>query len=455
MANEAAIPMTEPGCEYDAVVVGMGKTGLACLRYLRRRGLKVAAADTRSEPPMAMQMRREMPDLEMRTGALDPVWLSRAAQLVVSPGVSVREPAIASARRVGVEVVGDIELFARACSKPVIAVTGSNGKTTVTRLIEFLGRDAGMDVVAAGNIGTPVLDLLDGEAHAFYALELSSFQLETTCSLRPAVAALLNVSHDHMDRYPTFADYLGAKQGIYDGARAVVFNRDDPNTIPRHPTAVDATYTFGLDRPAGERDFGLLEWNGRTWLATGAGRLVPTDSLQLTGRHNWANVLAALALAQAAGWDLERCAGAAPGFRGLPHRMEYVAEIDGVRFVNDSKATNVGATVAALSGAGGPVVLIAGGQGKGADFTPLKDALAGHARAVVLFGRDASLIEEAVDDVVDRYHAADLEEAVRRASRVARAGDTVLLSPACASFDMFNDYEHRGEAFKAAVERLS
>lgn len=453
MQPEAATTMTEREYEYDAIVVGLGKTGLACLRYLHGRGLKLAAVDTRAEPPAAGQARRELPDLDITTGPLAAERLMRARQLVVSPGLSIHEPAIAAAREAGVEVIGDVELFARAVDRPVIAITGSNGKSTVTRLLEFMGREAGVDVVAAGNIGRPVLELLEEAPHAFYAVELSSFQLETTHSLRPAVAAVLNVSHDHMDRYARFEDYVAAKQQVYDGARAAVINRDDPHTVPRRPTP--ETWTFGLDEPAGRQNLGIRVEGGRTWLAAGETRLLDAGTLRLAGRHNQANVLAALAVAGAAGWDLERCAGAAARFQGLPHRMEPVAEIRGVRWVNDSKATNVGATVAALSGAGTPVVLIAGGDGKGADFTPLRPALVEHARALVLFGRDAARIDAAVGDGVAKCRVQNLDQAVQKAADLAVSGDTVLLSPACASYDQFADYEQRGEAFRAAVGRLS
>ncbi len=453
MNGDAVTQTMDPEHEFDAIVVGVGRTGLACLRYLHGRGLKVAAVDTRAEPPAAAEARRALPDLDITTGPLDPSMLARARQLVVSPGLSVHDPAIEAAREAGVEVLGDVELFARVVEQPVIAITGSNGKSTVTRLVEHMGRESGVDVVAAGNIGTPVLELLDGPGHAFYALELSSFQLETTQSLRPAAAVLLNVSHDHMDRYTGYDDYLAAKHRVHLGARAVVVNRDDPATTPRRPVA--ETWRFGLDRPAGARDLGILERDGRCWLAVGGTPLLDTGALQLAGRHNQANVLAALALAGAVGWDLARCAAAAASFRGLPHRMERVAEIEGVSWVNDSKATNVGATVAALSGAGAPVVLIAGGDGKGADFAPLRPVLAKHARALILFGRDAAKIQAAVGDSVVCYRVRDLEAAVLKASALARAGDTVLLSPACASYDMFTDYEQRGDRFRAAVGRLS
>lgn len=453
MEAETATDMTQPDIKYDAIVVGLGKTGLACLRHLHARGLKLAAVDTRAEPPAAERARRELPDVAITTGALDPELLVRARQLVVSPGLSVHEPAIEAARQAGVEVLGDIELFARSIDQPVIAITGSNGKSTVTRLVEFMGRETGVDVIACGNIGTPVLELLEERAHDCYAVELSSFQLETTQSLRPAAAAVLNVTHDHMDRYAGFGDYLQAKLHVYDGARAAVVNRDDPNTVPRRP--LSETWTFGLDEPAGNRDLGVRKQDGRTWLAAGATRLLNAGSLRVAGRHNLANVLAALALAGAAGWNLRRCAEAAARFQGLPHRMETVAQIGGVRWVNDSKATNVGATVAALSGAGTPVVLIAGGDGKGADFTPLRPALRRHARALILFGRDAPLIDQAAGEGIARYRVQNLEQAVQKAADLAAPGDTVLLSPACASYDMFRDYEQRGDAFRAAVGRLS
>lgn len=453
MQAETATDMTQPDFQYDAIVAGLGRTGLACLRYLHGRGLKLAAVDTRAEPPAAAQVRRELPDLEIATGPLDPALLARARQLVVSPGLSIHEPAIEAARAAGVEIVGDVELFARVIERPVIAITGSNGKSTVTRLVEFMGRATGVDVVAGGNIGTPVLELLDTPPHAFYALELSSFQLETTRSLRPAAAAVLNVSHDHMDRYARYADYTAAKQHVYDGARAVVFNREDPDTRP--PGPLGSAWTFGLDRPAGDRDLGIRDQDGRAWLAAGSMNLVDAGELPLVGAHNRANVLAALALAGAAGWDLPACAAAATRFAGLPHRMELVAEIDGVRWVNDSKATNVGATLAALSGAGAPVVLIAGGDGKGADFTPLRPALQRHARALILFGRDAARIDEAAGESTAKYRVENLGQAVQKAAGLAESGDTVLLSPACASYDMFTDFEQRGDAFRAAVEGLS
>ncbi|MBS1269116.1 MAG: UDP-N-acetylmuramoylalanine--D-glutamate ligase [Gammaproteobacteria bacterium] len=449
----AAMQTPELQTRYDAIVVGLGKTGLACLRHLRQRGLTVAVADTRLDPPLAGELRRNLPEVELFTGELHAALLRRARQLVVSPGVSIRETAIDEARQSGVEVIGDIELFARTVDQPVIAITGSNGKSTVTRLVEFMGRESGLDVIAAGNIGTPALDLLAGTEHAFYAVELSSFQLETTYTLRPAAAALLNVSHDHMDRYTTFAEYLEAKQRIHNGARAAVVNRDDPATRPRLPAA--KIYTFGLDRPPGDRDFGILNLGGESWLTCGERRLIDADALQLAGRHNWANVLAALALAKAVGWDVQRCAQAATRFQGLPHRMECVAEINGVWWVNDSKATNVGATVSALSGVATPVILIAGGDGKGADFTPLQAAVEQHARALVLFGRDATMIDRAVGDAAAKYRVIDLEQGVQRASMLAESGDTVLFSPACASFDMFTDYEQRGAAFRAAVRSLS
>jgi len=449
---EAADPMNGARCQYDAIVIGLGRTGLAALRYLQSAGRRVAAADTRSDPPSIDTVRQELPGIHIRTGRLDAAWLTTARCLVVSPGVPVREPAIQEARVAGVEVLGDIELFARVVDAPVIAITGSNGKSTVTRLVELMGRECGIEIAAGGNIGMPVLELLDGPPRQAYVLELSSFQLETTESLRPAAAAVLNVSPDHMDRYVSFDDYRAAKARIYAGARAVVCNRGDPATRP--PGTGAGVWTFGLDAPAGERDFGLVVDGAATWLASGRGRLVEARRLALAGRHNQANVLAALALGAAAGWDPAPCVAAAQRFTGLPHRMEPVAERAGVRWINDSKATNVGAAAAALGGAGAPAVLIAGGDGKGADFQPLRHAVAATARAVVLLGRDAPLIERALGDAVPVHRAVDLDDAVRQAAELARAGDVVLLSPACASFDMFPDYEHRGDAFRAAVARL-
>jgi len=393
------------------------------------------------------------PKVRVSLGAFDSRRIARARRIVVSPGVSLREPALAAATEAGSECIGDIELFARAADAPVIAVTGSNGKSTVTAMVASLLDAIGYRVRAGGNLGPPALDLLeaDPESPDFYVLELSSFQLETTFSLRPAAGVVLNVSADHMDRYRTLAEYAAAKGRVYSGAGTAVVNRDDPGAA-RLAARAAAVIGFTLGAP-GPGDFGVVTHAGEPWLAEGERRLVPASSVRLAGTHNRANALAALALVRAAGGDAAAAAPALAHFEGLPHRMRLVAEIDGVRWYDDSKGTNVGAAAAALEGMERPVVLIAGGDGKGADFTPLREPVQQRARAVVLIGRDAPRLEAALNGAAPIAHAADLEAAVERAAELAQAGDAVLLSPACASFDMFASYRERGDAFVAAVER--
>jgi len=435
------------------VIVGLGATGAACARFLARRGEPFSVVDSRRAPPQLDELRARHPGVDVELGPFDVGRLARAECLVVSPGIAVSEPAIAAARKAGVECIGDIELFARAVDAPVIAVTGSNGKSTVTAWVAELLDTAGRDVRAGGNLGPPALDLLaaDGAAPDCYVLELSSFQLETTHSLRPLAAAILNLSADHQDRHAGMAEYAAAKARIYRGAATVVVNRDQP-AVARLAPAGAAVRGFTLGEPAND-DFGVRRIDDRDWLVRGAERVWPADGLSLPGAHNRANALAALALVDAAGVPLDQAAPGLGSFRGLPHRMQWVASRDGVDWYNDSKGTNVGATAAALAGMERPVVLIAGGEGKGADFTPLAEVVAGRARAVVLFGRDAPLIADALADSAPVEVVADLATAVERAAALARTGDCVVLSPACASFDQFRDYAERGEAFVRAVER--
>jgi len=438
------------------LIVGLGKTGLSCARYLRAQGAAVAVTDSRPSPPGLEQLRSELPDVAVFTGGFQPDVFAVAERLVVSPGVPVAEPLIQAAMARGVPVLGDIELFAQAVSAPVIAITGSNGKSTVTTLVGMMARLAGLRVAVGGNLGDPALDLI-APGVELYVLELSSFQLETTASLRPRAATVLNLSPDHMDRYPDYAAYIAAKARIYQGAGVAVVNRDDAEAaaIPRG-APVELGFTLGT--PAGPDEFGVLERADGAWLARGDRPLLQRAELLLAGRHNLANALAALALGSACGLPEAAMRDALRSFPGLPHRSVLVGSRDGVRWYNDSKGTNPGATVAALDGlldpgAPGRVVLIAGGDGKGADFAPLRPAVERAARAVVLIGRDAPLIERTLSGLVPLLHASDMEEAVRQAAGAASPGDCVLLSPACASFDMFEGYEHRGRAFAQAVER--
>lgn len=437
------------------LIVGLGKTGLSCARYLRGLGHGVAIADSRINPPGLAQVTAELPDLAVFTGPFQAEVFAAANRLVVSPGVPVAEPPIQAAMARGVPVIGDIELFARAVQAPVVAITGSNGKSTVTTLVGLMARRAGVQVAVGGNLGDPALDLLDPKV-ALYVLELSSFQLETTTSLKPRVATVLNLSPDHMDRYPDYSGYIAAKARIYQGAEVVVVNRDDAAVVAIPHQAAELGFTLG--RPRRADDFGLLEQADGVWLARGDHPLMAAATLQIPGHHNQANALAALALGSACGFPEAAMLDALRSFRGLPHRSVLVGERDGVRWYNDSKGTNPGATVAALdgmveSGSSARVVLIAGGDGKGADFGPLAPAVARVARAVVLIGRDAPLIEAVLAGSVPLFHATDMADAVRQAAAAAHPGDSVLLSPACASFDMFDNYEHRGSVFTQAVER--
>jgi len=454
----------------QALVVGLGATGLSCVRYLRAQGYEVSVVDSRAAPPGLAELRRTFPGVSCHTGGFDERVFQAAALLVVSPGVALREPAVARTIARGVETLGDIELFARAVQgninaaggampgataahAPILAVTGANGKSTVTSLTGAMCREAGLATAVGGNIGVPALDLLAQAPTDMYVLELSSFQLETTGSLRPLAATVLNITPDHMDRYRDLDEYAQAKARVFRGEGVMVLNADDPRVM-RMAEPGRTVVRFGLGVPASENDYGVVMHGGEEWLAKGARRLLPAGEVPLAGRHNLANVLAAMALAEAAKVPFDAMKRAILQFKGLAHRTELIAERDGVRWINDSKGTNVGATLAALNGMTGPAVLIAGGDGKGADFSALKAACAAHARAVVLIGRDAPLIEAALAKVVPVAHAANMAQAVRRARDFAQPGDVVLLSPACASFDMYRNYEHRGDAFRAAVEDL-
>ncbi len=437
------------------LVVGLGESGYSVVRFLARHGQSPAVADSRAAPPMIERLGREHPGIEVKLGAFDTDWFRRFDRIVVSPGVSVNEPAVAAAREAGATIVGDVELFAALADAPVIGVTGSNGKSTVTALVGELLAAAGVDARVGGNIGVPVLDLLDEDAPDFYVLELSSFQLETTASLALAAAVVLNISPDHMDRYATLADYARAKGRIFRHCRRAVVNRDDDAAAALAPAAAAAAVHFGLSAPAGEEDFGIVDRDGRRWLARGSKALLAVDEIRLEGSHNLGNMLAALALVAAAGIDLDdNVLDRARRFAGLPHRMERVAEHHGVRWINDSKGTNVGATCAALRGVEAPIVLLAGGVGKGADFAPLAQACAGRVRHALLIGEDADAIARALPADIPVEPVESLAAAVTRAAALATAGDVVLFSPACASFDMFRNFEHRGDVFRALVQEV-
>ena len=453
----------------NVLVLGLGDTGLSCARWLAARGARVSVADTREAPPHAARLAEWLPGVPLHTGLFDDALLQSTELLVVSPGVPLADPAVARAIAAGIETVGDIELFARAIRAlnaqrehpmRVIAITGSNGKSTVTAMCGDMCRMAGLVTCVAGNIGLPVLDaLIEIErgivpAPQAWALELSSFQLETTSSLNADAATVLNLSEDHMDRYPDMDAYAAAKARIFSGDGVQVLNRDDARTLAMAlPGRRVVTFGFGLDRSPKDENFGLCEDE----LCFDGDMLMPLSALPVAGLHNAANALAALALTRALGLPMEALLRGLLHFKGLPHRVEKVAEIDGVTWYDDSKGTNVGATEAALYGMGKrKAVVILGGDGKGQDFGPLKAAVEANARAVVLIGRDAPLIAAAIDGSgVESHRAASLQEAVEQAHRLALPGDAVLLSPACASFDMFRNYIHRAEVFVDAVNQLA
>jgi len=435
-----------------AVVLGLGDTGFSCVGHLLSRGYDVVVCDSRPTPPLSSRLRESYPAVEIVTGPFSRDLLTSADLLAVSPGVSVKEPAIAAAAACGVPIVGDIELFAWACETPIVAITGSNGKSTVTTLVGHMLSAAGFRVEVAGNIGVPVLTLLGRAPPDVYVLELSSFQLETTVSLNAQAATVLNVSPDHMDRYEDIADYAYAKARIFTGVGRVVVNREDPwvTAMAREDREV---VSFGLNRPRAH-DFGIVEHEGANWLVQGRHRLMPTADVPIPGSHNIANVLSAFALATALCCEFDPMIEAVRGFTGLAHRTQVLGRYGDVAWIDDSKGTNVGATAAALAGLPGPVVLIAGGEGKGADFSPLAAIAETKARAVVLIGKDAPRIRAVLEGRCPLVEAGSMEEAVVAARALARPGDQVLLSPACASFDMFRNYAHRGDVFAEAVRRL-
>ncbi|MEB0038954.1 MULTISPECIES: UDP-N-acetylmuramoyl-L-alanine--D-glutamate ligase [unclassified Pseudomonas] len=442
--------------DHFRIVVGLGKSGMSLVRFLASRGVSFAVADTRENPPELATLREQYPQVEVRCGELDVEFLCRADELYVSPGLALATPALQQAAARGVKLSGDIELFARNAKAPIVAISGSNAKSTVTTMVGDMALAAGKRVAVGGNLGTPALDLLDDSVE-LYVLELSSFQLETTDQLGAEVATVLNVSEDHMDRYSGLPAYHLAKHRIFRGARQVVVNRQDALSRPLIGEGLPC-WTFGLNTPD-FHGFGLREESGEKYLAFQFDTLMPVRELKVRGAHNQSNALAALALGHAVGLPFDAMLDSLRAFTGLTHRCQWLRERDGVSYYDDSKATNVGAALAAIEGLGadisGKLVLIAGGDGKGADFSALRAPVAAHCRAVVLLGRDAELVAQALGEAVPLIRVKTLEEAVLRAAEIAQDGDAVLLSPACASLDMFKNYEERGRLFARSVEALS
>jgi len=438
------------------VVIGLGVTGLSCVRYLAANNKPFSVVDSRENPPGLEAFRAEFPDINLTLGDITEASLAGADELVVSPGVAIDEPAIVKAVAKGAHVCGDIDLFCRAVDVPVIAITGSNGKSTVTTLVGEMIKRSGKRVAVGGNIGTPALDLLAEETPDIYVLELSSFQLERSEKLAVDVATVLNVSADHMDRYKNLLSYHQAKHRIFRGCKKVVINRADPLSRPLLAEEVDV-FTFGLN-DSDINGFGLINDEGIESLAYQFKPLMPVSALKMVGRHNIENALAAMALCRAVGIEVGPMLDVLREFNGLEHRCQYAGEHRGVRFYNDSKGTNVGAAIASINGlkdSANNIVLIAGGDAKGADFAPLLPVLKGVVSVMVVIGNAAQVLTDLCKEVLQVVKADSMESAVNKAASLATEGDVVLLSPACASFDMFNNYQHRGDVFVAAVQQLS
>ena len=445
-------PQPHTNTAVRTVVVGLGRTGLSCARHLQSRNISFAVTDSRAAPPELAALKELAPDADVSLGRFDEALLEGATEIVASPGVSLSEPFLVAATRRGLPIIGDIELFVREARAPIAAITGTNGKSTVTTLVALMGQAAGKRVLAGGNLGRPALDLLAEPTPEFYVLELSSFQLDTTHSLRAAAATVLNVTPDHMDRYQTLQAYAESKAHIFDRCDAAIVNLDDLQVRDMGRAASKVIGFSLLKNPRAQ--YYAAQIAGDVALMRGNERLTLMSELRITGLHNAANALAALAMADSLGFDRDASVQALRDFPGLAHRSQWIADVDGVRYVDDSKGTNVGATLAAVAGMAGSLIVIAGGQGKGQDFAPLAPAFRNKVRHVVLIGQDAQLIASVLREICTIEFANDMNEAVRACARAAQPGETVLLSPACASLDMFRDYAHRGDVFASAVRSL-
>lgn len=434
------------------LVYGVGETGLSIARFLKRVDANAIYVDSRATPPGLDELQAIQPGADVALGEPSPAMLDGVARVIVSPGISDRDPLLDAARNRGIDIVSDIELFVDNVAAPFVAVTGSNGKSTVTTLLSLMCGTAGRKALAGANLGVPALDLLSGEAPDIYILELSSFQLQRTRYLPAAVAVLLNISPDHLDWHRDEAEYRAAKYRVFREAAAAVWNRADPASTS-FLRGAQRCVSFGLDAP-GSGEFGILGDGDECFLAKGDTVLMAGAGLALVGLHNRGNALAAMAAGELLGLDLAAMVDVLRTFRGLPHRMQFVADAGGARYINDSKATNVAAAIASIGSIETPVVLIAGGQGKGGDFFALANAVHARLRAAVLMGEDAGAIERAFAGRVPVIRAGSMPDAVQEAALLASPGDTVLLAPACASFDQFANYQQRGDAFREAVEAL-
>ncbi|WP_457934100.1 UDP-N-acetylmuramoyl-L-alanine--D-glutamate ligase [Pseudoalteromonas sp. SCSIO 43210] len=426
-------------------VIGLGVTGLGIVRFLLSHSLMPKVVDSRTNPPGIDWLKEHAPNLDTHFGNLDDAELRSSDIIIISPGLSLKIPAVADAINAGVEVIGDVELFARINTKPVVAVTGSNGKSTVVTLAYEVLKEAGYKVALGGNIGTAVLDLLNDDFDV-YVLELSSFQLDTTKSLKPISATVLNVSEDHLDRYDSYQAYIDSKLSIYDGAELIIVNIDDSQT---HPVERSTTpkISFGVQ----QGDYHLAQYNNETHFMVKGDAFLPVSTLAVVGKHNYLNTLAVMALLSPFEVSKEQYVNALSQFNGLAHRCQFVAELNGIKYFNDSKATNVGATIAAIDSLatdGENLIVIAGGDAKGADLNALKPYIEQHVKALICFGKDASDLAAITNK---SYLTNNMEEAVTLAKVLSRAGNIVLLAPACASIDMYNNYMQRGDDFVECV----
>ncbi len=440
----------------QVAVAGLGKTGVSCVNFLLQQGVQVLAVDTREKPPGMTELPVNHAGLKIKLGRLDLDCFLHSDQVIVSPGLALNDAVFVSAQQAGIEVIGDIELFARYANAPVIAITGSNGKSTVTCLVRDMLVRAGLRVAAGGNLGIPALDLLSDVPPDYYVLELSSFQLESVRSLTPTVAVNLNVSADHMDRYPSLQAYAQTKQRVYQHAAHKVVNQDDTLAYVNDTDVNDEGsdyigFTLGVPDA---HSFGVQHEDGIAHLVYGKTLLMAQSELALFGQHNVANALATFAIGYALGINHAFIRQTLMTFQSLPHRTELVVDHQGVKWINDSKGTNVGATVAALRGMLGPLILIAGGDGKGADFMPLREIVAEKVKILLALGKDAAALESVLGDVVPCQRVASMTEAVMIANKHALPGESVLLSPACASVDMFVNYQARGQAFTQAIKQV-
>ena len=447
--------MTTIVSDKHSVVVGLGKTGLSCVRYLKRLGRQITVMDSREQPPGLDELNQDYPGVRQVLGGFDEEVLITADEIVISPGVPVYTPEIQKAKDAGISIRGDIDLFAEAANAPIVAITGSNGKSTVTTLVGEMAVAAGLNVAVGGNLGEPALDLLADNVD-WYVLELSSFQLETTRKLNAFCATLLNISEDHMDRYPGKMEYLQAKQRIFFGAKNVVINDDEALSHPLVSKEM-VLHHFGVGS-SDLKKFSIIETQEGSFLAKGFETLISTEDVSLKGHHNYSNALASLCIGNVMNLPMSAMLSVLKTFGGLAHRCQFVREIDGVTFINDSKGTNVGATVAAIDGFSvknrANIILIAGGDAKGSDLTPVGPAMQSAGKKAVLFGRDAALLGDVLEKVVETIKVDGLKVAVAEAYKGAERGDVVLFSPACASLDMFKNYEHRGNSFMEEVAAL-